>query len=88
MKIAINWAMLATLNVIFILVSDVDLTACLEGYFLFIKMSHHFDDQQILFHKVLKVGYFQTTIYSSAFIKRQHGSLSSYTKCVKVVNTD
>lgn len=35
------------LSVIFIPVSDVDPTTCSEVYFLFIKMSHHLDNQQI-----------------------------------------
>lgn len=50
MKMAIECPSVGPLSVI-IPVSDVDLTTCSEFYFLFIKMSHHLDNQQLEFHK-------------------------------------
>ena len=46
-KMAVECPSAGPLSVIFIPVSDVDPTTCSEVYSLFIKMSHHLDNQQI-----------------------------------------
>lgn len=46
-KMAVEHPSVGHLSVIFIPMSDVDPATCSEVYFLFIKMSHHWDNQQI-----------------------------------------